>query len=285
VKDVQTLPGADIDSDHNLLVAKICIRLKKIMRFHKRKPRWDLEKLYAQRQVVRDSLEEKLGAIKCESGNVEVQWNNITKCVLDTMSDLVGKVERRVRKPWITQEMISKMDERRKWKNVNNEEGRKNYRRLGNELKRDTDHAKKEYVESISDEIIDFQTTERYDLMYMKTKELGWKENHWIQDIGIEDSQGNIIIDQRQLLKIWENYITELYDRSNRPEHLEVEPEEGVDEDEKCPYILQSELEKAVKEMMDIKATGNDDIPGDVLEWLGEDGLNLLTQLINSIYV
>jgi hypothetical protein len=68
---VQTLPGADIDSDHNLQVAKICIRLKKIIRFHKPKPRRDLETLYA----------------------------------------LVGKVDRRARKPWITQEMISKMDE------------------------------------------------------------------------------------------------------------------------------------------------------------------------------
>jgi hypothetical protein len=46
-------------------------------------------------------------------------------CVKDTVSDLVGKVKRRARKPWITQEMISKMDERRKWKNVNNE-GREN---------------------------------------------------------------------------------------------------------------------------------------------------------------
>jgi hypothetical protein len=93
------MPGADIDSDHNLLVAKICTRLKKIMRFHKQKPRWNLEKLYAQRQVVHDRLEEKRGEIKCESGNVEVQWNNIKKCVLDTMSDLVGKVKRRARKP------------------------------------------------------------------------------------------------------------------------------------------------------------------------------------------
>jgi exonuclease III len=48
VKDVQTMPGADIDSHHNLLVATICTRLKKIIRFHKRKPRWDLQKLYAQ---------------------------------------------------------------------------------------------------------------------------------------------------------------------------------------------------------------------------------------------
>ena len=37
---------------------------------------------------------------------------------------------------------MSKMDERRKWKNVSNGEGRKNYRRLRNELKRATEKAK-----------------------------------------------------------------------------------------------------------------------------------------------
>jgi hypothetical protein len=117
--------------------------------------------------------------------------------------------------------------------------------------------------------------------MYIKTKELGWKENHGIQNIGIEDSQGNIIIDQRRVLQIWENYITELYNRANRPEHLEVEPE--VDEDEKGPYILQSEVEKAIN-MRDKRATGDDDVPGDVFKLLG-DGLKLIIQLINSIYV
>ena len=40
-------------------------------------PGWDLEKLNDQRQRVQDTLKEKLGAIECESGNVEVQWNNI----------------------------------------------------------------------------------------------------------------------------------------------------------------------------------------------------------------
>ena len=92
---------------------------------------------------MQDILEEKLGTIEGESGNAEVQWKNIKECVLDTISDLVGKVEKRARKPWITQEMISKMDERRKWKNVNTEEGRKNYRRLRNELKITTEKAKR----------------------------------------------------------------------------------------------------------------------------------------------
>ena len=75
-----------------------------------------------------------------------------------------------------------------------------------------------------------------------------------------------IIVDQRQLLKIWENYVTELYDRTNRTEILGVEPEEEVDTDEKVPYILESEVEKAIKEMTNRKATGDDDVPGDMLK-------------------
>jgi hypothetical protein len=73
VKDVQTLPRADIDSDHNLLVAKVHTRLKKIIGFQKSRPRWDLEKLHGERQRVQNILEEKLnvkvGMLKC-SGKI-----------------------------------------------------------------------------------------------------------------------------------------------------------------------------------------------------------------------
>jgi len=51
------------------------------------------------------------------------------------------------------------------------------------------------------------------------------------------------------VLKIWENYITELYDRANRPQTLEVEPEEEVDTEKKGPYIFRIEEEKAIKEL------------------------------------
>jgi hypothetical protein len=53
--------------------------------------------------------------------------------------------------------------------------GRNNYRRLRSGLKKATVKAKKEYLESICDEVMEFQRTGRYDLMYMNTKELGWK--------------------------------------------------------------------------------------------------------------
>jgi hypothetical protein len=59
----------------------------------------------------------------------------------------------------------------------------------------------------------------------METKELGWKENRGIQNIGAEVSEWNITADNGHVLKIWENYITELYDRPNRSEYLEVKSE------------------------------------------------------------
>jgi len=44
---------------------------------------------------------------------------------------------------------------------------------------------------------MEFNRTGRYDLMYMKTKGLGWKETQVIQNIGIEDSQGNRTLDEK----------------------------------------------------------------------------------------
>ena len=65
--------------------------------------------------------------------------------------------------------------------------------------------------------------------------------------IGILESKGNSIVDQRQGRQSWENYITELYGRANRPENLEVETEDELEKEEKVPYGVHSEVGKAVK--------------------------------------
>jgi len=85
--------------------------------------------------------------------------------VLDTVSCFVGKVNRNARKQWISQGMINKMSQRGKPKNVKTKnEGRTNYRILRNELKRAADKATYEYLESVCDDIMEFQIPGRYDL-------------------------------------------------------------------------------------------------------------------------
>jgi hypothetical protein len=58
------------------------------------------------------------------------------------------------------------MDERGFWKNVNKEKVKKNYIILRNELKSPTDKA----IFRTCDEMMKFQRTENYYLMYLKTK-------------------------------------------------------------------------------------------------------------------
>ena len=60
---------------------------------------------------------------------------------------------RRGKKPWITDKMIEKMDERRKWKNNNTEEGKKKYSNLNNELRGETDKAREDWWEARCDEL------------------------------------------------------------------------------------------------------------------------------------
>ena len=105
------------------------------------------------------TLEGKVSATESESVNVKVQWKNIKKCVLDIIHGVIWRVDGKARKPCITTEMTNKTDERRKRKKVNNEEGMKNYRRWKK------DKAKKEYLDSICDEMMKFQRAEHYDWM------------------------------------------------------------------------------------------------------------------------
>jgi CRISPR/Cas system-associated protein Csm6 len=46
---------------------------------------------------------------------------------------------------------------------------------------------------------------------------------------------------------------------------------------------LHSEEEEAIKEMMDTKGTGVDDVPGNVLKLLGKVGLKIMTQFCNYL--
>ena len=61
-----------------------------------------------------------------------------------------------------------------------------------------------------------------------------------------------------------------MYDSKNRPQDIKIEAEEKLDEDEKGHTILKSEIVKAIKDMQRKKATGDDNIPVDLLKKLGD---------------
>ena len=81
-----------------------------------------------------------------------------------------------------------------------------------------------------------------------------------IQTFGIEDNQGNIVTDHQLALRIREICIQDLYDSENHPKDIVIKSEEELDEDDKGPAILKSEIVKAIKDMRRKKATGDENI-------------------------
>ena len=284
VKDVRIIPSADIDSDHNLLVASISTRLKRIKTQGRKKSKWDLEQMNNKASQVTQALEEKISGIIGKDVNLEQEWDEIKKCVKDTLINEVGRQRKRAKKPWITQEMINKMEERRKWKNVNSEAGRQMYRKLNNQLRRITDEAKLNYLENKCDEITTLERIGRYDLMYAKAKEFDENKSRNIRNKEFENELGIMVNDPTEVKIVWENYIQELYDKPHRPKEIALEKENEIDIDSIGPNILKCEVRKAIQDMKRGKATGDDEIPVDILKLMGESGIDALTKLINRIY-
>jgi len=51
-----------------------------------------------------------------------------------------------------------------------------------------------------------------------------YKEYHGLEIIGVQNCRENIIVYQRPVPKLWENYITEVYDQANRRETWKSSP-------------------------------------------------------------
>ena len=117
------------------------LKLKKIKN-SKRKRKLDLEKLKENADSFRNYTEERLETTGTRWKGPNERWNEIRNILHKKAAERIGyKRKVRIRKPWITEEMIKKMDERRQAKKSKTEEGRKKYRALNNELRRITEKA------------------------------------------------------------------------------------------------------------------------------------------------
>ena len=158
VKNSHSYPGADADTDHNLVAMKATIKLKFLRQRKEIHPRWDLEQIKQKKQIFAESVEEDLKTNSQHDQSINGSWNVLKDAILvNARKDLGFKNNNHARKPWVTTEMIAKMDERRKWKRQNTEEATREYKRLNNELRRETDKAKEKWWTEQCEEIEELQ--------------------------------------------------------------------------------------------------------------------------------
>ena len=95
---------------------------------------------------------------------------------------------------------------------------------------------------------------------------------------GLKDDKGEIVLETTKILARWKEYVTALYAddktqviiKNERSEIMERIPEEMV--------------KRVIEELPKNKATGVDELPAEFLQCCGQEGITIITAIINKIY-
>ena len=127
-KNSCSYPGANVDSDNNLVIMKVGLKLKKVAKA-KLILKWDREPIKnGKAEDYANATSKELAKHTNNVITVNNRWGRLQNAMMKGEENTMGKVRtKRIKKPWVTEEMLVKIDERRKWKNVNTEVGRRKY--------------------------------------------------------------------------------------------------------------------------------------------------------------
>jgi len=94
----------------------------------------------------------------------------------------------------------------------------------------------------------------------------------------LHDENDKIIVDKEEKMTTWRNYIEQLYEGISR---LERVPD--FDQMENLPIMIE-EVKRAMAQIKKDKSPGPDNIYGEFLKLIDEEGVSWLTNLFNRIY-
>ena len=144
----KSFPGADIGSDHDLVMMTFRVRLKKARKPKQPRLRFDLEKL--RDQDVACTFQAPIGwkfapltGLSDEDMDIDNMITTYNTAVTDAASEILGKKRGR-KKPWVTKFVLDLCDERRDLKKKRYEaEGAKEYREANRRIQKAAKKAKK----------------------------------------------------------------------------------------------------------------------------------------------
>ena len=282
IKQAKTYPGADINSDHNPVVIKIKVKLKKT-RNRIRKEQLDLNLLSIDEHRVKYNIEirnrynilniEETEQTPTESQeSSEQKWKTFKNCVQTSLKAVLPKIEKKKKKEWMTNDILELMEERKKCKNRDKEK----YDYIDKQITTACRNAKEQWLRGKCEEVELLEKQHKSKEMHKKVKELTIKNKHKKSGGCIKDKNGKLLFDQEEIAARWVEYITELYD-DNREEMPQFTVTSGES-------IMKEEVTKALKAMKNGKAPGPDELSTEALKAIDEYNIDIITDLCNTIY-
>ncbi len=273
VMQVKGFPGADCGSDHIPIVSTIRVKLRQLKRKTNQSKlqvellRTDQEyKMQYHKQVCK-----RLSGID-EKDEIGDRYAHFTTALTEAAKDVLPTSDPVSKQKWMTKEILQKMDDRRKAKGNNIL-----YSKLDKEIKRECTEAKEAMLSEQCSLIEQLDAENKTNLMHAEIRKATGKKRRASPTTCIEAKDGAIIMEQKEILARWYEYIRELYEDGSRGDMPHNDGIHGAP-------ITQREVEVALDRLPMKKSPGPDDITAEMLVAAGENGLTELTKMTNMIY-
>ncbi|GFO40127.1 endonuclease-reverse transcriptase [Plakobranchus ocellatus] len=246
IQDVTTKPKADCDTNHELLVATLKIKLK-IKKTTVKPIRYDVK------DIGEDFTIETRNRFKTLLMDIEEKEpNEITNAAKNIINETAAKhLKKRSSKkqPWISEDTLIKIKERKEAKAKFGIHAPV-YRIIAKEVKQRCKRDKKNYLIGKCREIEAHMKENRSTEMYEEIKNI---TKTFQPRLGvIKDEKGNILTESKQIVDRWNRYCEEMYSSDSTAD--QQEKLEETREDEEIHLLpLRSEIEWAIGSLKDGK--------------------------------
>lgn len=284
----RTFNKPDIGSDHDLVMMTLKIKLKTTKKNETNRTRFDLEKL--KDTVIAEQYQEELASrfapLLLLNHDPQTLCDEFTNTLESVAEVKLGKA-RKIKKPWITTEVLEACDDRREKKRRRKLGPHEltEYRTANRKTRNALNEAKNKWIMRQSNEIEENLSRNNTKKAYEVVKKLCGAQKDEIkkkQTGIIEDKDGNLLTKSDDILKRWKDYCEELFNYDIQKNNQVLE-EEKVEEQQEEEEILLSEVQCAIKELKKNKTPGADNISAELIQNGGEATEHIIHKLCNKI--
>ena len=270
LEDVRVRRGADVGSDHHLVVGKLRLKLKrKWIDDAPRRRNFDVNKLKdeTRKEEFKVAVSNRFEALQNLDGNedIEQNWKAIKESVTSACQEILGP-RKYNHKEWITQDTLKLVEERREKKaKINSSrtrgqkaEAREEYAEADRKVKRSAKEDKRKYMDSVASEAEQASYHGNMKELYSSIKKLSGKFKS--SELPVKDKNGDTLSTEEAQMGRWREHFEELLNRPAPQNPPMIQPSD-TDLPISCDYPSKDEIRRAIKQMKGGKASGPDSIP------------------------
>ena len=284
IAKTRSFPGADIGSDHDLVMMTFALRLTKNKKQNSTRIKFNLDKLNDPN--VSEAFQAKLGGkfAPLLALAKEEELNSITNTFNETITEiateLLGK-HRPKKKPWVTDDVLNLCDKRRELKkNKHKKDGIRKYKDANIKVKEAMKKAMESWIDNQCVEIDSNIQKNNSRKAYQMVRELTNEKRG--RSTTIQNKEGKCLTEEQDILERWTQYCSELYSYETTGDQtvLNVSQSTNTSNDS----ILREEVITAVKALKAGKSAGVDNIPAELVKAGGDSTIDMLHLICNKIW-